>query len=355
MPTCKTQVPTSVIKEYLHIEMNKTICDNPVCKANNECKRDIRKRFSSCGHKLCVICVSEQQHSYEDEVVCMAPACNPRQTEAMDITGIPNVGLTCYASCVLQVLGQTPKFTSMLREFANGTSKHGVAAHLDELLTHVNKAGNSQNLSVNWDSMNKLMHAIFTLDQSFQRYQENDCHSFIMSLFNALAKTDEDRKEKKPKPIENSFLDGTGMDETSNSRAEDSSEGRRSTSHEDGSTARRDDTCPTKLFESRIASKFKYSTCNHTENVADQLFYSLLLSATKDVTSIHCGLDLYFKSEDFTHNQVPCRECTKQDEHTTTSRTPLLSSAPQYLMIQLARFGEVCLNQTFNRILWITF
>ncbi|XP_033739909.1 ubiquitin carboxyl-terminal hydrolase Usp2-like isoform X2 [Pecten maximus] len=346
---CNNEIPTEFVMDYLHNIGNvenrtptgytRDVCDNPNCPAESLLKRDIRQRFS-CEHKLCIVCVSAQRTSGDDEIICKVPTCASskiRQTDS-EIAGIPNIGLTCYASCVLQVLAQTPRFNDSLRTYSPDSDKDDVETMLKELLKSVNDVSGRE-FYVNWNLMQRLMRKIFQIDRSFRQYQENDCHSFIMALFNALMKTEQDHK----KDVGNSFLDGPDPDDdsgTGKGTENITNDGRPKAEADIGNTTGKS-TCPTALFESRLTSQFKYSSCTDTENVDDQLFYSLLLPAVVEVKSIAEGLDLYFKSEEFPDNMLPCRKCKTQNDRTTTTRTLLVSKAPDMLMIQLARFREV--------------
>ncbi|XP_021362827.1 uncharacterized protein LOC110456411 isoform X2 [Mizuhopecten yessoensis] len=357
---CTHEIPTKIVREYLHnygeekmewssVENMKDVCDNPDCEAEKSMKGNIRQTLS-CNHRLCIICFSAQKQNKGDVIKCKVPTCTSSQGKSKiqtpsdikpEILGIPNIGLTCYASCVLQVLGQTPGFKDILNKYCFSSGENHMETLLKKLLENVN-VGEESNYVLNWRLMEQLMARIFRIDESFRRYQENDCHSFIMSLLNALMK-EETEKKKHPENAEKTIGCDTDSDEATVTKKSTAEKIDSCRSKEVVAPQRKKEksSCPTTLFESRLTSLFTYNDCSHEENVDDQLFYSLLIPVREDVYSLENGLDVFFNREEFSQGALPCRECNVRREKTITTRSLQMSEAPKILMLQLARFEEV--------------
>ncbi|OWF45890.1 ubiquitin carboxyl-terminal hydrolase 8-like isoform X2 [Mizuhopecten yessoensis] len=193
-------------------------------------------------------------------------------------TGIANLGNTCYANSVLQVLGKTPQLSKCLG--GNPTrSASLLKAIVDEL--------NTDDGQVNSQNVRCLLRYVFNRDDSFVLGHQNDSHAFLLSL-----------------------LDCVNNDS---------------------------DTC--RLFSGKMTSRFTYNTCKHVEYSGEQLFYSLLMPINNTHTLDDC-INAYCEEEHFPDNLLCCRECHETKADTVTSKKFVFTKLPEVLVLQMGRFEE---------------
>nr|XP_022290929.1 ubiquitin carboxyl-terminal hydrolase 8-like [Crassostrea virginica] len=98
--------------------------------------------------------------------------------------GLPSVGQTCYASCMLQVLRNTDPFVKFLEKHA--PEKDSFSDILLEILKNKNK-----DISELKQDICHLLVFLESIDETFNRNCSNDCASFLHVLLDALGRDDD--------------------------------------------------------------------------------------------------------------------------------------------------------------------
>ncbi|KAL5009760.1 hypothetical protein ScPMuIL_012065 [Solemya velum] len=230
-----------------------------------------------------------------------------KKQEKLNVGGIPNLGATCYANTVFQVLAQTPGLLVHLKEVKRDkrAPKVGIVERLLPVLTDVMSKS-----EVNPKTVHSLMEYVREKDDSFKSGYQNDCHSFLLSLINIL---------------EEELLAGSAS--------------------------------LMKLFEGKQRNLFEYTTCHHREISDDQLFRSILIPVSEDIRedwSMSDRLVNLFLPEVYENNMVPCRTCEQSFEdwdlsdekkrhisETETFKRTQITECPHILILHIARFKEV--------------
>lgn len=278
--------------------------------------------------------------------------------DASMIRGLPNVGLTCYANCIFQILGQTPYFMDhlhvLVREHSLDNEK-SICGQLMLLLQSINgltKDGFKR--KVDFDTVARLVDTICSKDQSFIRGEQADSHSFMMALFNAIkeeSKKNEDTKggtTAQNTPINDEEKQKTPI-KMSNSLENDKS---RNDS---------EDKCkeePMTMFEGYLCNKFKYQGCSHEEISEKQMFNSILIPVKENVHhwSLNEGLKMVLTKEEFAIEDLPCDKCEKIKKGffgtNKTTKQQIFAKLPDNLVFQLGKFRQVysSLTKMYQRV-----
>lgn len=162
----------------------------------HSCKRQKAEvKLCLCDHVVCRSCLmSGEKHEFS--VNCpVSSLCQMRypldvlkssRTKERDTSppcGMPSVGLTCYAGCILQVLSNTLSFVTLLEQ--NASKKESFS---DLLL------GILKNKSEEEDKKQDIIHLLVfleSIDGTFDRFSQNDCASFLHVLLDALSRDDQ--------------------------------------------------------------------------------------------------------------------------------------------------------------------
>ncbi|KAL5010150.1 hypothetical protein ScPMuIL_012455 [Solemya velum] len=215
-----------------------------------------------------------------------------RPTEILHIKGLPANGMSCYFNSVLQVLAQTPWLIDALRGCKQTTAP--VTKILLDILNDINSRDETKLYdTVKEEKVDELRKLISQRDESFTKGQQNDCHSFLVCLLNAI-------KEEIP---EN----------------------------------------PVAIFEGTMKNVFTYSTCDHREESEPQMFSSLLLPLEHDKFSVDDGLMSLQQKQEYENSSIPCSECSvagKNYKDTVTTSRMVIDKIPKILVLQIARFKE---------------
>ncbi|KAL5010717.1 hypothetical protein ScPMuIL_013022 [Solemya velum] len=185
-----------------------------------------------------------------------------RKTKKRKLGALPNVGATCYANSVFQVLAQTPGLIECLDKGDNSKQERPVLTRRLRALLHQI----TSQKKVKRKTVNRLMNYVTENDTSFEVGHQNDCHSFLLSLINMV-------KEEM----------GEGY---------------------------------LQLFQGKQCNRFSYSTCDHEEDSDEQLFHSLLISVQKREQgwSVEKGLEMLVQMDEYEGNVIPCRICEERQE-----------------------------------------
>lgn len=98
---------------------------------------------------------------------------------------LPNIGNTCYANALLQVLCQTPYFYEMVEEACKResfTTTKRVTSSFGNLLQHM-CTSTSGNIQI---SVRNFMNNVSSREREFMIGYQNDCHSFFLTLLSEL-------------------------------------------------------------------------------------------------------------------------------------------------------------------------
>ncbi|XP_063440580.1 uncharacterized protein LOC134721464 [Mytilus trossulus] len=217
-------------------------------------------------------------------------SCIPRQnpSQGVPIKGIANMGLTCYASGIIQILAQTDLFLKNVR--SNDKHRMPLAYSLSRVLLEINKPSNQT--VVERKNIQKVFE-IIEQDPSFVSRSSNDCLEFLMYIFERL--------------------NGESKDNIS-------------------------------MFQIKLQNVIHASPCGHFELCDIQLSYHLLIplySETHDFQpSVRYGLrKLLQEGETFSGHELPCRRCyeEKTSKNDTSHKSLSIIHAPEVLILQIGR------------------
>lgn len=269
--------------------------------------------------------------------------------ECFDVTtirGLPNVGMTCYANCIFQILGQTPYLLDhlevLIKEY--GIDREiSVTGQLLKLLHDINGVTtNVYKRSVEYNTVVRLVETVCLKDEKFVRGEQADSHSFMMTLFNAIEeetlrpeakKQDEkcvankNEKEKEEKEVRQVLLENTFNDSDKNNVGG-----------------------PVDLFKGYMYNKITCQKCLFVEESEKQMFYSLLVPVEESFSdsswSVSDGLKVMLKEEFFDDNELPCEKCNKKEKGSSDSSTKMtkqqtFAKLPNVLILQLGKFKQI--------------
>lgn len=201
--TCKRPVfikDQSIIRERFATDIDEDVR----CQDCKQQKGEIK--LCLCNHVVCRSCLTKAE-KHELSVECpLSSICRMRyplnvlkssKTKERDTSppfGMPSVGLTCYAGCILQVLSSTPSFVTLLAQ--NAPKKESFSDLLLAIL---------KNRSEDEDKKQNIIHLLVfleSIDGTFDRFSQNDCASFLHVLLDAL-----DRDEQTQGDFDVFFVD----------------------------------------------------------------------------------------------------------------------------------------------------
>ncbi|XP_033739443.1 uncharacterized protein LOC117326816 [Pecten maximus] len=197
------------------------------------------------------------------------------------VTGIPNLGNTCYANSVLQVLGKSPSLQSYLENCQKGSG-----SLLKKILTELNTPGTR---CVYYEIVHSLLHSVFKREDSFSIGRQDDSHAFFLALINCVQ------------------------------------------ADSDGN--------PCEIFEGMMTNLFKYNTCDHVEYSDEQRFTSLLMPIANQENLYACIKD-FCSEETFEKNLLQCRMCEEKHLDTVAKKQLVFTKLPKILVLQMGRFEE---------------
>ncbi|XP_062573643.1 uncharacterized protein LOC134235518 isoform X2 [Saccostrea cucullata] len=210
--------------------------------------------------------------------------------------GLPNIGNTCYANSLLQVLGQTPFLYETL---ISSTTDHALNRVDNQMKTTVTYA--FRNLlrsmnSVTFDPISgtiaELMNKVSCREHEFRIGFQNDCLSFFLALLSEIH--DENQAKE-----------------------------------------------TTRIFEIEMVDEFSFDSCAHKEITGTQIIRCLNIPSNSH--DVEGGLETLLNEEEFDEADVPCREC--EADCTTcrkgkTRKAMRFCTLPKVLVIQLGCFQE---------------
>lgn len=192
--------------------------------------------------------------------------------------------MTCYANSIFQVLAQTPHFLEHLKVLVHkfNLDKETFTWRLLDVLNDINMALTNDytfpkmHATVSTEKMRQLVGKIINSDYSFHIGRQNDSHSFLITVFNAIKSE-----------ITGNFRDGV-----------------------------------LSLFEGTFVSKFKYFPCKHFDASETQMFSSLLIPVDDyDYTwDIKDGIRTLLQEERFHNNELPCDRCIFANKDTVAEK-----------------------------------
>ncbi|KAJ8314928.1 hypothetical protein KUTeg_007078 [Tegillarca granosa] len=197
------------------------------------------------------------------------------------------------AASKLKVLAQTPNFIKNLEDIEDHfESEQSIPISLLLLKILVNLMCDD-GFYVDGRLIRSLIEQIHGIDDSFERFRQCDCHSFLICLLNAIKDEivgAERELHNKPKT-------------------------KRSIYQQDDSILKN----PMDMFDGKLCNLFEYLPCGHTEFSEDQLFSSLLIPIPKDRESVQWsvedGLWLMTGVEKFNGELLPCTKCENTVNH----------------------------------------
>lgn len=215
------------------------------------------------------------------------------------IQGLPNVGNTCYANSVFQVLAQTPNLMNHLLDIMTRSGinrEQSFTGILWKLLMGINKEPSFSDKDEIRCNIQRLINKICTSDGSFQVMEQNDSHSFMMTLFNGI----------KDEIIAHGCQDGI-----------------------------------LSIFELFLVTKYEYTPCGHEELAEEQMFTSLLIPIDNysDGMELYDGIKYLTESEVFADNILPCPFC-ESPPNSVATKTSEIVNFPEILVLQLGKFRE---------------
>lgn len=201
---------------------------------------------------------------------------------------LPNIGNTCYANALLQVLGQTPDFYEIVeeackRERSNTTKQ--VTSSFGDLLKHMCTP-------TSWSIqmyVRSFMNNISSREREFMIGYQNDCHSFFLTLLSEL-------HDENP---------ANGI---------------------------------TSLFEIEMVDEFIFGSCRHTEITDSQILRSITIPSNS--LRVEDGFRELLSEEQFDEEDVPCRQCNRRG-FKKTAKAMKFRRLPPILVLQLGCFQEM--------------
>uniref|UniRef100_A0A8W8JDM8 ubiquitinyl hydrolase 1 n=2 Tax=Magallana gigas TaxID=29159 RepID=A0A8W8JDM8_MAGGI len=199
---------------------------------------------------------------------------------------LPNIGNTCYANALLQVLGQTPDFYEIVEEACKReTTTKRVTSSFADLLKHM-CTPTFRSIQI---SVRSFMNNISSREREFMIGYQNDCHSFFLTLLSEL------HDENPANDI-------------------------------------------TSLFEIEMVDEFIFGFCRHTEITDSQILRSITIPSNS--LRIEDGFRELLSEEHFDEEDVPCRQCNRRGLKKTT-KAMKFRRLPPILVLQLGCFQEM--------------
>eukprot|EP00105_Crassostrea_gigas_P017814 XP_011435732.1 PREDICTED: ubiquitin carboxyl-terminal hydrolase 2-like isoform X2 [Crassostrea gigas] len=201
---------------------------------------------------------------------------------------LPNIGNTCYANALLQVLGQTPDFYEIVEEACkreSSTTTKRVTSSFGDLLKHM-CTPTSRSIQI---FVRHFMNNISSREREFMIGYQNDCHSFFLTLLSEL------HDENPANDI-------------------------------------------TSLFEIEMVDEFIFGFCRHTEITDSQILRSITIPSNS--LRIEDGFRELLSEEHFDEEDVPCRQCNRRGFKKTT-KAMKFRRLPPILVLQLGCFQEM--------------
>lgn len=201
---------------------------------------------------------------------------------------LPNIGNTCYANALLQVLGQTPDFYEIVEEACkreSSTTTKRVTSSFGDLLKHM-CTPTSRSIQI---FVRHFMNNISSREREFMIGYQNDCHSFFLTLLSEL------HDENPARDI-------------------------------------------TSLFEIEMVDEFIFGSCRHTEITDSQILRSITIPSNS--LRIEDGFRELLSEEHFDEVDVPCRQCHRRGFKKTT-KAMKFRRLPPILVLQLGCFQEM--------------
>lgn len=201
---------------------------------------------------------------------------------------LPNIGNTCYANALLQVLGQSPDLYEIIEEACKRESfstTKAVTCSFGNLLQHM-CTSTSGNIQI---SVRRFMNNISSREREFMIGYQNDCHSFFLTLLSELHD-------------ENPSNDITSM------------------------------------FKIEMVDEFIFGSCRHTEITDSQILRSITIPSNS--LHIEDGFRELLSEKYFDEEDVPCRQCNKRG-FKTTMKAMKFRRLPKILVLQLGCFQEM--------------
>lgn len=244
---------------------------------------------------------------------------------------------------------------------------------LIRLITGLNRTDEENCSIVNFNLVTSLIDVICLSDTSFARGKQNDCHSFMMALFNTVKDEMKTQDRSRSRNRETSgrrvksadrLLDKPG-NQTVYSLQKRSQSNRRLTKEDEDfggphidanmKTINIEKESPLFMFEGYLSRRFTYEPCGHDEFSDKQLFTSILVPVRDHMIfnwSVEEGLDLLCTTEEFDGNDLPCTLCSneaatksQQQENKTqkkkiTKSKQIFTTLPNILIVQIGKFRE---------------
>ncbi|XP_065926841.1 ubiquitin carboxyl-terminal hydrolase 2 isoform X4 [Magallana gigas] len=199
---------------------------------------------------------------------------------------LPNIGNTCYANALLQVLGQTPDFYEIVEEACKReTTTKRVTSSFGDLLKHM-CTPTFRSIQI---SVRSFMNNISSREREFMIGYQNDCHSFFLTLLSEL------HDENPARDI-------------------------------------------TSLFEIEMVDEFIFGSCRHTEITDSQILRSITIPSNS--LRIEDGFRELLSEEHFDEEDVPCRQCNRRG-FKKTAKAMKFRRLPPILVLQLGCFQEM--------------
>lgn len=276
---------------------------------------------------------------------------NEDSTTKLRIRGLPNVGMSCYSNCIFQILAQTHDFCNHLEALVKDydlDKNTSVTGLLLTVLLEINRViGKNVSNRVDYETVVRLMEKISQRDQSFERGEQADCHSFMMALFNAMKEEIEHKEENiSGKDSEHSLSHNTSEQKRGELKVKTTKESSTLSRDAGGILLEKqtkvNKTVPLDQFEGFSANYFSYKPCDHSEFSERQMFNSLLIPIEngylQNITkwSVCKGLKVLQKEETFNGKDLPCGACNNGQKK--TSKCQIFKKLPEVLILQLGKF-----------------
>ncbi|XP_062578213.1 ubiquitin carboxyl-terminal hydrolase 15-like isoform X2 [Saccostrea cucullata] len=204
--------------------------------------------------------------------------------------GLPNIGNTCYANSLLQVLSQTPDlFEKVLLCAENSSPMYNLKkSHVTNTFCNLLRSMNSSNRSPKSFTIAAFMDMVSKRDREFSIGYQNDCHSFFLTLLSEL------HDENPGKDL-------------------------------------------ARIFEMEMVDEFTFDSCTHRDVTDTQIMRSLTIPSGSPC--VEDGLlDLLYE-EVFDESEVPCRDCNLIG-YGKTRKAMKFCHLPRAIVLQLGCFQE---------------